>query len=118
MPNLLITTDLMATSAAQGAAEQAGVELSAVAPGAAVEAADESTRFAAVDLTAKIADLPALIAGLRKASPDITLLAYGPHVHETRLQAASDAGFDEVISRGQFHRGMADYLRRYAGSEG
>lgn len=118
MAALLITTDLMATSSAEGDARRVGVELSIVAPGRAVESATATTRLAAIDLTAPISDLPALIEGLRTAAPGVKLVAYGPHVHEARLQAARDAGCDLVISRGQFHKGFAELLKRYASAEG
>lgn len=114
MTALLVTTDLMATSAADGAAAQAGVALQTVAPAAAAESANASTRFVALDLTAKVADLPAWIAAVRESAPHATLLAYGPHVHETRLEGARDSGFDLVVSRGQFHRQMAELLKTYA----
>lgn len=114
MKALLVTTDLMATSTAHGAGAQAGVELKTVSPNAAAEAASKDTRFIALDLTAKVADLAAWAASIRTAAPNATLLAYGPHVHEARLEAARESGFDLVISRGQFHRQMTDYLRTYA----
>lgn len=118
MTALLVTTDLMATSAAEGDARRVGVELTIVAPGRATESATAETRLAAIDLTAPISDLPALVEGLRAAAPDATLIAYGPHVHEARLAGARDAGCDHVISRGQFHKGFAELLSRYASTEG
>ena len=30
-------------------------------------------------------------------------MAFGPHVHQAKLDAASAAGFDEVVSNGQFN---------------
>lgn len=118
MSALLITADLMATSSAEGDATRVGVELAIVAPGRAIESADAETRLAAIDLTAPIGDLPALVQSLRNAAPTVTLIAYGPHVHEARLQAARDAGCELVISRGQFHKGFAELLKRYASAEG
>lgn len=117
MSALLITTDLMATSSAEGDARRVGVELAIVAPGRAVESAGAETRLGAIDLSAPIGDLSALVEGLRAAAAGATLVAYGPHVHEARLQAARDAGCDLVISRGQFHKGFADLLKRYASAE-
>jgi hypothetical protein len=102
MTALLVTTDLMATSTAHGAASQAGVELKTVSSNAAAEAASEATRFIALDLTAKVADLAAWAASIRIV------------VHEARLETARESGFDLVVSRGQFHQKMADLLRTYA----
>jgi hypothetical protein len=30
-------------------------------------------------------------------------MAFGSHVHQTNLDAASEAGFDQVVSNGQFN---------------
>ncbi len=119
MNALLITTDLMALSAAEGAATRAGARLKTAAPKVAVTTATElSPRVVAIDLTASIADLPALVDGLREAAPEVTLVAYGPHVHEAKLQAAKAAGCDLVISRGQFHKGFAEILAQCASDTG
>lgn len=115
MNALLITADLMASSAAEGAARAAGATLRVTAPAQAIDAARESApRVAAIDLTAKVDDLAALVAELREAAPGVALVAYGPHVHEARLAAAQEAGCDLVMSRGQFHRGFGEVLTRYA----
>jgi hypothetical protein len=44
----------------------------------------------------------------------MAIVAYAPHVHEDRLRAATEAGCNEVLSRGQFDRQMDDILARYA----
>ncbi|MEQ8848216.1 hypothetical protein [Botrimarina sp.] len=107
----------MATSTADGAARAAGVELQTVRPADVLAAIDESTRLVAFDLTAKAADLPALVRSLREAAPRVTLLAYGPHVHEAKLEQARQGGFDVVLSRGAFHRQMGELLARYAAGD-
>jgi hypothetical protein len=43
-------------------------------------------------------------------------VAYAPHVHEQLLQAAAEAGCNEVFTRGQFDRQMEDIIVRYAGN--
>lgn len=57
-------------------------------------------------------ELSPLLAGVRAACDGRTLrtLAYGPHVHETWLAAANDAGFDTVMTQGQFDRGFDQWL--------
>ncbi|MEN0111724.1 MAG: DNA-binding response regulator [Planctomycetota bacterium] len=118
MNALLITTDLMASSAAEGAARAAGATLRVVPPSQSLDAARAaSARVVAIDLTAKIDDLAELIAALREAAPGVAVVAYGPHVHEARLAAARDAGCDLVMSRGQFHRGFGEVLARYASED-
>ncbi len=117
MNALLISTDLMALSAADGAAQRAGVALRTVPPNVAVEAAaQDEPRLIAIDLTAPIDSLAGLVAALREAAPGVALVAYGPHVHEARLQAARDAGCEHVLSRGQFHKGFGEVLAGYASS--
>lgn len=105
MPALLIATDLMAISAADGAAQRAGVELRSAKPSDAVDQARASQpTLIAIDLTASIGDVDALVGAFREACPAAKLLAFGPHVHEARLAAARAAGCDAVISRGEFHK--------------
>ena len=102
---LVVTTDLAVLAAAQGAAERAGVAFRSVAPASAESAASESAPHAvAIDLSAPIGDITELVASLRAATPGARLVAFGPHVHEARLEAARNAGCDAVVSRGQFHR--------------
>ncbi|MDP1560378.1 MAG: hypothetical protein Q8M16_03175 [Pirellulaceae bacterium] len=67
-----------------------------------------------VDLKA-IADpteLSPLLEAIRTACNGRALrtLAYGPHVHETWLTAAGDAGFGTVMTQGQFDRGFDQWL--------
>ncbi len=38
------------------------------------------------------------------------LIAFGPHVHTARLEAARQAGCDLVLTRGQFHRELKSLL--------
>lgn len=42
----------------------------------------------------------------------IRVLAWGPHVAKELLQAARDAGADEVLTRGAFDHGMEEILIR------
>ena len=117
MNALLISTDLMALSAAEGAARSAGVKLHSVGPKGAVSAALEMMpALIAIDLSGPIDDVRALVDDLCCASPGVRFIAYAPHVHEARLQAARDAGCDHVISRGQFHKGFGELLANYAAS--
>ena len=112
---LLVSTDLMAISAFDGAALRAGVEAVAAGPADAPQAAAASRPgLVFLDLTAKVDDLTALVTELKAASPDTRVLAYGPHVHEQKLVAAKLAGSDGVLSRGQFHGQMGALLAQLA----
>ncbi|TVQ61875.1 MAG: hypothetical protein EA379_05950 [Phycisphaerales bacterium] len=42
--------------------------------------------------------------------PPIRVLAFGPHVHTDRLQAARDAGAHDVLTRGAFANNLEDIL--------
>lgn len=56
-----------------------------------------------VDLSSiKLAELEELASSLRSKLSQSQLVAFGPHVHANRLAAAQEAGFDLVLSRGQF----------------
>lgn len=63
--------------------------------------------LAAVDL----ADLPGIVENLRSTYGQLTIIGFASHVHEARLSAAQDAGFDQVLSRGQFSSRVTEYLR-------
>lgn len=64
-----------------------------------------------IDLETPDLDLPAIVSRAREARDDCLIVAYGPHVHEARLQAARDAGCDQVLSRGQFDRELPALLQ-------
>jgi CheY-like chemotaxis protein len=106
MSAILLSADLLSTSKLGAAASRAGCRL-AIAP----SAADLIARLTAmpaeavvIDLSTTRDDLAALVTRLRAlAEPPSVVLAFGPHVHEERLQSARDAGCDAVLSRGQFH---------------
>jgi hypothetical protein len=57
-------------------------------------------------------ELFSLVEAVRTACQGrgLRTLAYGPHVHETWLAAAGDAGFETVMTQGQFDRGFDQWL--------
>lgn len=76
----------------------------------------DDVRCCMVDLAAiELADLPSLVASLREKFSKLCLVGFASHVHEARLVAAHEAGFDQVLSRGQFSSQVADHLRRWLG---
>lgn len=100
---VLLATDLMLSSTVSGYAASAGATFKAAS--AAAEAAEHvagnENVLLLVDLGCPGLDVIALAAAI----PESTLrsaVAYGPHVHVQKLQAATDAGFGQVLSRGQF----------------
>jgi hypothetical protein len=48
------------------------------------------------------------------ASPPLRVLAFGPHIEKSTLQAARDAGADEVLTRGAFDHHMDAVLMKLA----
>jgi DNA-binding response OmpR family regulator len=103
---ILLTTDLMVTSVAQGAARRHGMELQVVADGdAALTAANDGpARLIAIDVRTPGLQIDALAPALRSGGREAYIVAFGPHVHRELLAAAARAGCDEVITRGEFDR--------------
>lgn len=62
-----------------------------------------------LDLTSGVA--PAAVRELLGTGP-VRLLAFGPHVDTTTLEAARQAGFDDVWPRSRLAAALPDWLRR------
>jgi CheY-like chemotaxis protein len=105
MSALLLSTDLMITSQATGAAQRAGCPLAAVSNAAQLleRLSTEPAGLVIIDLASAKVDLPNLVEQLRAIPSAPKIVAFGPHVHADKLKAAHDAGCDNVLSRGQFH---------------
>jgi CheY-like chemotaxis protein len=117
---LLISRDLFLTSRITGAADRIGLQLK-IEPNANTalrRLGEESFAAVLVDLTHPDADPADIAAAIPSddASPRPRLIAYGPHVHKDRLAQAREAGFDEVLTRGQFDANMPEVLARCADS--
>ena len=118
MSVLALISDLMMQSQASSAAQRAGVTLRVVSSAdALLEQATQMQKSEApielivVDLSHPGLDPAGLMERLRPAlSPGTATLAFGPHVHKARLEAAAAAGFASVMSRGQFHANMVSLL--------
>lgn len=111
---MLISGDLMVASMLEGAARGAGAELAVASVATAAEQlAAEPCRLAIIDL-AHAADVPGLIESLRAAAPEVSLLAFGPHVHKEKLEQAQASGCDFVMTRGQFHNSAGAILAEIA----
>ncbi len=62
-----------------------------------------------VDLTLDFEDVASVGEAIRAASPTAKIIAYGPHVHVGKLEAAAAAGF-EVLTRGQFDHQISEIV--------
>ena len=104
---VLHCNDLMLNSSVGGAAKSLGHEFLRVTTSAelATAVSDGISRgcrvLVCIDLSSSGLDLQELANSL---PPDVLreAVAYGPHVHESRLQAARELGFGQVMSRGAF----------------
>jgi AmiR/NasT family two-component response regulator len=111
---LLLSGDLATSSKVAGAAAREGVRLEVALDVASLaeKAAAAQPVLAIIDLTLPRIDLGSIVGQLRglPAAPR-AIIAFGPHVHEALLEAAREAGCDQVISRGQFHARLDEILR-------
>lgn len=114
---VVLTSDLAVASMVRGAAEQAGaVSVMALDMDSLLRRLDEveTTALIVVNLETRgleIASLMERLAALEKRPRGV--VAFGPHVHEAKLEAARAAGCDEVLSKGGFFARGADLIARY-----
>ena len=100
MSAILLTSDLACSSKLTGAASQAGFSMAvAMSPVALLEKA-AGCRLVLLDLNSPGVDPVELVPKLRSLHPSpAAIVAFGPHVHESKLNAARDAECDEVLTR-------------------
>jgi hypothetical protein len=67
-----------------------------------------------LDLSIPEVDVSALVSTVRKHADAAKVVAFGPHVHADKLDAARLAGCDEVVSRGQFFAQLDAILQRWS----
>ena len=108
MSQILMTRDLMFSSRLASQARQANVELNVVSSLEKLNSFTEATDVEAVflDLEAEAITPKDVINWVRarQQSQSIVTIAYAPHGQIERLRAARSAGFDQVLTRGQFHQ--------------
>ena len=113
MTIVLLSSDLTVLSRVEGAATRLGQTVRSVSGESQVVElckADEVNTLI-VDLSMSSLDLETLVNGLKAdATHSTRIVAFGPHVHEDRLEAAREAGCDVVMSRGRFFAEMDSIL--------
>jgi len=113
---LTITNDLLVTSPVAHAARQAGISFQTVAPtGISAAQWDSAPVLVLLDLNSanQVAEV---VATIRESIGELVpIIAFGPHVHGDKLQAARDAGCTQVLTRGQFHASVAKLVAEMAG---
>jgi CheY-like chemotaxis protein len=113
---IIVSGELMFTSrvslAAQAQGKPCRVALSAAR--ALDLLAEEPTNLICVDLSAPGVNIGEYVPTLRAANAanELTIVAFAPHVHETKLAAAQAAGCDVVMTRGQFDRSIEELVAR------
>jgi hypothetical protein len=50
------------------------------------------------------------LSAVRRAAPHSRIIAFGPHVDDAALEAARQAGIDDVMPRSQFFRQVSELL--------
>lgn len=113
MRAILLTGDLMASSRIQASAAASGVELQVAATEASLieRAAAEAIDVVFVDLGMHGLAVTNVVNNLKQLpSPPTRIVAFGPHVQRDMLQAAEEAGCDDVLARGEFLNTMAQFF--------
>lgn len=112
---LLLCDDFFFTSKITGTAAALGVPIIEAdsLPAALDQLEAGGIRFVIVDLSYSGLNVAELVAALH-ASDRPHVLGFDSHVNEERIQAARDAGFDEVLPRSRFSAKLADILRQLA----
>ncbi len=115
MPSvLLLVDDLFLSVRLETAARAAG--LTPMGDGR----ADVAAALATPDLKLVVLDLASrrpwsdLLAEVRRAAPDLPVLAYGPHVDVEARRAAQAQGATRVVTKQQLMADLPGLLRRYA----
>ncbi|TWT98648.1 histidine kinase [Stieleria varia] len=67
-------------------------------------------RFVILDLATRSKLTETLVEQCGQLCPEAKLIAFGPHVQVSRLDAARAAGIPTVMTRGQFDRELAGKL--------
>jgi hypothetical protein len=103
---LLITKDLFFVPVLRGPLEKRGgamvTALSFDSPKVA-ELNGDDVSVCIIDLSSvAVAQVSTVAAAMRCRFPQTKLVAFGPHVQNARLEAASAAQCDQVLTRGQF----------------
>ncbi|MGE5193331.1 MAG: response regulator [Deltaproteobacteria bacterium] len=116
---LLVSRDLFFTSKVTGTAEMLGFDVQVVADAKAAAERVAAAPYACIFID--LADLEFDVAGFfarLSAEGRPPVVAFGSHVATARLQAARDAGCDDVLPRSRFSARLPDLLRKYCGRAG
>lgn len=105
---VLLSGDLLFASRVKSAVEAAGKSL--YLGGQLPEGDLSAVTMVILDLSTRsglTGRLPTIVAD---RCPNARTLAYGPHVQVAKLKAAREAGFDRVLTNGQFDAGLGQLV--------
>lgn len=112
---VVLTTDLIAASKVEAAAARAemALRIAATDEEAVRLSVETSATLVLVDLGSASVDVVSLVEQLRSHDEPPAVVAFGPHVHKTKLEAAQRAGCDQVLSRGGLLGHIDEILKEY-----
>jgi hypothetical protein len=114
MTALLLTADLACASKVAGAGARTGRRVEAVMNVAAFTTRSAGAALLIVDLQTPGLRLADVMSSWRGTAPHGgAVIAFGPHINESQLAAARDAGCNLVLTRGQFHAQLDELLEQY-----
>ena len=118
MNAVLLSHDLATASRVEGAALRVGIALRvAASPNVVVEECGaRAVMLVLIDLSAPAVEIATFVEQLNQLPQRPAIVAFGPHVHGALLNAATAAGCDEVVSRGQFFSQLDQILMRVSGA--
>ena len=103
---VFLSGDLMFASRVRGAAESAGMRF--YVGGNVPEEESTSIEHVILDLATRSSLTESIVATCARLCPQASLIAYGPHVQVTKLDAAKQAGIPVVMTRGQFDKRLVN----------
>ncbi len=110
-----LTTDLLFLSRVTSQAQALGIPMRIVRNGEALIqlGSEQPLQLVILDLSTKGWEVVATVSALKASNPSPHIVAYGPHVDSQTLANAKNAGCDEVLTKGQFDRTIAEILRKW-----
>jgi CheY-like chemotaxis protein len=113
---IFFTGDLVFPSRVAGVARRLGAQMNVVASAEALSAsfnaAPQQGAVVLLDLNSPAVDVADVVARIKTLGTVSVIVAFGPHVHEAKLDAARAAGCDFVLTRGQFDSQMEAILSK------
>lgn len=107
---LFLSSDLMFGPRVAHAAAMHGSSVKTVlSPGKLEDELQQGVyELAVLDLSCSLFDPAVVLEIIAASGQQIKTLAFGPHVQEDKLVGARQAGFDEVMTNGQFNQNLSE----------